>query len=266
MRLTMLGTGHAMATRCYNTCWILEDQGERLLVDGGGGNGLLRQLQRVGTRWQDIHTIYVTHQHLDHITGIYWFIRCIGKAAMAHKDIGQFDLYAHAHLAHVIEETCTLLMPDEFRAAHDGHLVMHPVADGMTGEMMGHPVTWFDIGSTKMEQFGFRMVLTPGHNLVCCGDEPLPASCYSYGEGADWMLHEAFCLAAEEPQYKAYAKHHSTVRDACTLAERLHVRNLILYHTEDDHLVDRCHLYTAEGLQVYHGSLYVPEDLETIEV
>ena len=41
MRLTLLGTGHAMTTACYNTCFALTVQGRHLLVDGGGGSGLL---------------------------------------------------------------------------------------------------------------------------------------------------------------------------------------------------------------------------------
>ena len=39
--ITMLGTGNALATRCYNTCFTLHDpSGEVLLVDAGGGNGI----------------------------------------------------------------------------------------------------------------------------------------------------------------------------------------------------------------------------------
>ena len=46
MRLVILGTGYAMATRCYNTCFALqqEQEGNYLLIDAGGGNGILRQL------------------------------------------------------------------------------------------------------------------------------------------------------------------------------------------------------------------------------
>ena len=34
MKLTMLGTGNALVTECYNTCFVLEDGGGRLMVDG----------------------------------------------------------------------------------------------------------------------------------------------------------------------------------------------------------------------------------------
>ena len=44
MDITMLGTGNAMVTECYNTCFVLRDGDKHLLVDGGGGNTLLAQL------------------------------------------------------------------------------------------------------------------------------------------------------------------------------------------------------------------------------
>lgn len=44
-RLVMLGTGHATVTRCYNACFLLSVPGCNLLVDAGGGNGILRQLE-----------------------------------------------------------------------------------------------------------------------------------------------------------------------------------------------------------------------------
>ena len=49
----------------------------------------------------------------------------------------------------------------------------------------------------------------------------------------DWLLHEAFCLESEADIFHPYEKHHSTVADASKLAEELHVKNLLLYHTED---------------------------------
>ena len=35
MKLTMLGTGNAAVTACYNTCFVLEEKGQYFLVDGG---------------------------------------------------------------------------------------------------------------------------------------------------------------------------------------------------------------------------------------
>ena len=58
MNITMLGTGNAMVTECYNTCFVLQDGEKHLLVDGGGGNTLLRQLKQAGFAWQDMREIF----------------------------------------------------------------------------------------------------------------------------------------------------------------------------------------------------------------
>jgi ribonuclease Z len=80
------------------------------------------------------------------------------------------------------------------------------------------------------------------------------------------MLHEAFCLYSQADIFDPYEKHHSTVRDACELAERLGVKNLLLYHTEDRNLADRKRLYTSEGSEYYSGRLWIPDDLDVIEI
>ena len=61
-------------------------------------------------------------------------------------------------------------------------------------------------------------------------------------------------------------KHHSTVKDASELAENLGVKNLVLYHTEDKNIKKRKELYGAEGREYYHGNLFVPDDLDVIEM
>ena len=77
MKITMLGTGNALVTKYYNTCYVLDDAGRTILVDGGGGNGLLRQLELAGYRWEDMREIIVTHRHIDHLLGIIWMMRMI---------------------------------------------------------------------------------------------------------------------------------------------------------------------------------------------
>lgn len=63
--------------------------------------------------------------------------------------------------------------------------------------ILGLPVTFFDIGSTKAKQFGFTMRLKNGKKFTCLGDEPYNPVNYEYVKGSDWLLHEAFCLLAE---------------------------------------------------------------------
>ena len=57
MKLTMLGTGNALVTECYNTCFLLEDRGQLFLTDGGGGNTILHQIRAAGYDWMQIRHI-----------------------------------------------------------------------------------------------------------------------------------------------------------------------------------------------------------------
>ena len=116
------------------------------------------------------------------------------------------------------------------------------------------------------KQYGFCMELGSGEKLTCCGDEPYNECEKQYAEHSTWLLHEAFCLHGQADLFHPYEKHHSTVKDAAELAESLGVKNLLLYHTEDKNIARRKELYTAEGRQYFHGNLFVPEDLEVIEL
>lgn len=82
----------------------------------------------------------------------------------------------------------------------------------------------------------------------------------------EWLLHEAFCLYSQADIFQPYEKNHSTVADACKLAEELKIKNLILYHTEDKNLQNRKTLYYNEGREYFSGNLYIPNDLEVFEV
>ena len=61
-------------------------------------------------------------------------------------------------------------------------------------------------------------------------------------------------------------KQHSKAKQHTQLAEQMGVKYQILYHTEDKNIACRKQLYTEEGRKYFHGNLYVPEDLEKIEL
>ena len=50
----MLGTGNALVTKCYNTCFVIENENDYLMVDAGGGNTVLNQLEKAGINWKDV--------------------------------------------------------------------------------------------------------------------------------------------------------------------------------------------------------------------
>lgn len=263
MRLTMLGTGMAMVTACYNTCFVLEEKEECLLVDGGGGNGVLVQMERAGIDWRSIHHIIITHKHIDHIMGILWVIRKIGQGINKGDYTGRVDIYGHDEVIRILKKMADTLLQDKIKKHIGSRICFQVVQDGESRQILGHEVTFFDILSTKDKQYGFTIEYTKGKRLTCCGDEPYNDQNSQYVKDSHWLMLEAFCMYGEAEAFHPYEKHHTTVKEACEQAEALHIPNLILYHTEDTHIEQRKELYSAEGRQYYQGNLCVPDDLES---
>lgn len=266
MKLTILGTGNAAVTKRYNTCFCLTNENGHFLVDAGGGNRILRVLEESGIALEEIHDIFLTHEHIDHLLGMIWLIRMIGQKMNQGKYDGELRIYCHEGLVDTLVTIAGLTIQKKVTKHIGERIRLIAVASGETRQIIGCPVIFFDIGSTKARQFGFSMVTPEGKKLSCCGDEPYNPCEKEYVEGSDWLMHEAFCLYAEADKFKPYEKHHSTVREACELAQQMNVPNLILYHTEETHGDKRKERYCAEGRAYYHGNLYVPEDLEVFEV
>ena len=266
MKLTMLGTGNALVTECYNTCFVLSEDNRHFMVDGGGGNTVLRQLKRAGLDWMQMREIFVTHKHLDHLMGIVWMMRMICQHMNQGTYSGEANIYGHHEVIALLDELAHRLLRKKETRFIGRRLHLIAVEGGETRSINGWAVTFFDIQSTKAKQFGFSVKLDGGKTLTCCGDEPYNACERPYAEGCTWLLHEAFCLHGQAEEFRPYEKHHSTVKDAAELAQQLGVHNLVLYHTEDKTIQNRKEWYLAEGRTYFSGNLFVPDDLETLEL
>lgn len=265
-RLHVLGTGYALATRCYNTCFALENERGILLVDAGGGNGILRQMEDAGLGFERVHDFFITHAHPDHLNGAVWVLRKVMTMMKDGKYEGELHLYCHESIRRGLTAIAELMLQKKLLKFLGERIFLHDIEDGTKATLCDREMTFFDIRSTKLLQFGFTTVLENGEKLVCLGDEPYNPACSAYAAGCDWLLCEAFCLLAHADRFKPYEKHHSTVADAAKLAAQLGAGHLVLWHTEDKHYAERKALYTAEARAYYGGDLYVPDDLEVIEL
>ena len=113
MELTMLGTGNAGVTKCYNTCFVLSEEGRHTLVDGGGGNGLLLRFKQGGFDWMDMHHIIVTHKHVDHLLGIVWMLRFILQNMNRGKYQGEAWIYGHNEVVETMDTLAHLLLTEK---------------------------------------------------------------------------------------------------------------------------------------------------------
>ena len=152
MELTMLGTGNALVTECYNTCFVLQEDQKYFMVDGGGGSTILHQLKHAGINWKDIKTIFVTHKHIDHITGIIWMMRMICQHMRQGEYEGEATVYAHEELIELLKNLAVKLLQKKDVAFIGKRLHLIPVADDESVSILSKKVTFFDIQSTKAKQ------------------------------------------------------------------------------------------------------------------
>lgn len=268
-QITMLGTGNATVSQIYNTCFVLQTTSTLMLVDAGGGNGILAQLKKINVQISDIHHLFVTHAHTDHVLGGIWVIRMVAQCKGYE---GLLHVYGNDKVIKVIKTIIDMILAKKQLAKVAERVVFHQLEDGDCFEVGDMKLECFDIQSTKEKQFGFRAELPSSDEsdkplvLACLGDEPYNEQNRRYIVGADWMMCEAFCLYADRDTFKPYEKCHSTALDAGKLAEELGVKNLILYHTEEKTLANRKENYTREAAENFKGRIFVPDDLEVIEL
>lgn len=268
-QITMLGTGNATVSQIYNTCFVLQTPSTLMLVDAGGGNGILAQLKKINVQISDIHHLFVTHAHTDHVLGGIWVIRMVAQCKGYE---GLLHVYGNDKVIKVIKTIIDMILAKKQLAKVAERVVFHQLEDGDCFEVGDMKLECFDIQSTKEKQFGFRAELPSSDEsdkplvLACLGDEPYNEQNRRYIVGADWMMCEAFCLYADRDTFKPYERCHSTALDAGKLAEELGVKNLILYHTEEKTLANRKENYTREAAENFKGRIFVPDDLEVIEL
>ena len=259
----MLGTGNATVSHIYNTCFVLATSTTQLLVDAGGGNGILAQLRKANISIDSIHHLFVTHAHTDHILGVIWIVRMVAQCKGYQ---GRLHVYGNDKVMSVVRTIIDMVLAKKQLDKVDERVVFYQLTDGEEFDVGDMRLTCFDIHSNKEKQFGFRALLLHSVSLACLGDEPYNPINRPYVEHVDWMMCEAFCLYAQRDTFKPYEKCHSTALDAGKLAAQLDIKNLILYHTEEKTIDTRKQTYTQEAAQFFKGRIVVPDDLEEIEI
>ncbi len=265
LKLHFLGTGVAIVTKYYNTCFCMDNGTDLFLVDGGGGVETLRKFEELQLDWKMLHHAYLSHAHTDHILGMVWVVRMITFLMNRGDYEGEFTLYCQKTLCEAMRQICEISLNRGELANLGTRIRFEPVEDRETRKILDWTFTFFDIHSAKAPQFGFAMEYENGKKLVFAGDEPLSEESLKYAQNADWLLTEAFCLYEEREIHTPYKYSHSTAKEAGEKAEAAGAKNLILYHTEDTTTYGcRRQKYTEECRKYYSGNVFVPEDNEVI--
>ena len=144
--------------------------------------------------------------------------------------------------------------------------IIHFCDNGKKFNIIGYEVEAIDTESIECIQYGFKIILNSGKTLAFLGDVPCSKNVYSKIENSDWVLHEAMCLEKDKYKVKPHEKNHSTVKDVSIAMNTLNIKNLLLWHCIDNNIETRKELFTKEAKEYFNGNVYVPNDLDEIEL
>jgi ribonuclease BN (tRNA processing enzyme) len=240
MRLTVIGcSGSFPGPDSPASCYLLEAEGVRLVVDMGNGalGGLQRHAELFG-----IDAICVSHLHADHCVdlGAYWVARqyapggprapipVYGPKGTADRVAGVLQGTGHT-------ETGSVGARFDVHDLDPGTLEIGPFR--VTAGHMNHPV----------ETFGFR-VEHQGWRLAYSADTGETDTLVRLAEGADVLLCEASFLDGPDLTPDL----HLTARQAGEYAARAGVGQLVLTHLVPWNEPDRT---LSEASGAYRGQL-----------
>jgi ribonuclease BN (tRNA processing enzyme) len=214
MRLTVVGcAGSFPGPDSPASCYLLEAEGFRLVIDLG--NGALGVLQRFAGLF-DIDAICVSHLHADHCAdlGTYWVVR------QYPEDGPKPPIPVHGPLGtakRMAELGCTAVNDVQARFGffdlEPGTTEIGPFL--VTTDRMNHPV----------ETFGFR-VEHAGWRLAYSADTGESEALVRLAADADVLLCEASFLDGQDTRPDL----HLTARQAAAHAARAGVGQLVLTH------------------------------------
>lgn len=264
--IIVLGTGTADSVKYFQTAFYVQDEQTNLLIDTGGGSGILAQLDRCNIALNDIQNIFITHKHIDHIFGIFWILRFRG-ANIASGKADNLTIYTSAKNIHLIKQVSTLFLKEKVIALFDSKILFFAVEETPGTSIGGWNVEFFDMQSKKEEQFGCKISMPNGKTIAFISDEPYTESINQHCINVDYFFHDAYCLEKDRDTFTPHEISHSTAKEAGINAQKVQAKNLIIFHTEDKATFgNRKELYTAEAKQDFSGNIFVPNDGDIIEI
>ncbi len=266
-KIIALGTGAGITINCYSLSALLENsEGNYLLIDTGSGNQILNQLKAKKIDINKIHHIFISHKHIDHLWGIIPILRYIMQEYKKGNYEGVLNIYGEEEIKRIVD----IFIKETFHKNHENVykeiVTYHFCKDGQKFNIIGYEIETIDTESIECKQYGFKTTLNSGKTFAFLGDVPCSKNNYAKIENTDWVLHEAMCLESQKDTIKPHQKNHSTVKDVAIIMNKLKVKNLLLWHCVDNDIEMRKQLFTKEAKENFSGNVYVPDDLDEIEL
>jgi ribonuclease Z len=229
-RVVFLGTGGALNPERYQAAVLVECGDTRVLLDTGGGLGLVRRLLAAEVDPTRIGHVVLSHRHLDHVGGLEpWLLTLSLRAFHGGTTPPAVALYALPASAAAIR--ATLAAADAVGQQRLGGRLAWVTPDPdvpvrLPGDL-SLALTPVDHLPAGGEAAGC-LVVAGGARVVYSGDTRPCDALAAAARGADLLIHEVGGLDARARLVHQVG--HSTAADAGRIAARAGVRALALFH------------------------------------
>ena len=231
--------------------------GGTILVDCG--EGAFQQLRRAGFDPKQVHELFITHHHFDHIGSLF---ACLGLNMMMHRD-KPMNIYGPPGTSEILEHLIAACdIPQATGYGVPGQTLPHPRDFIVSRDIQ--PGDVFDIDGTRIsccenthyrseDQFGNKGPVslsyrfdTPDRSMVFTGDTGPCRALEDLAKGADLLVGELIDadiivnrLRARNPDMsdkalqqmsQHFTEHHLTPEDLGELASRAGVKQLVAVH------------------------------------
>ena len=282
----VLGCGSALPTlRHYASSQVVEVRGKLMMIDCGEGTQM--QLRRSHIRFTKLSSVFISHLHGDHCFGLIGMLSTfgmLGRTAPLHiyaeprleamlteqvemfcRDLG-YDVVFHAinpALSAVIYDDHSVsvtTIPLSHRVPTCGFLISEkptlPHIRRQVTDFFGIPVSQFDNiknGADWITDDGrvienSRLVeaAEPPRSYAYCSDTCYLPDLHLLLKGVNTLYHES--TFGDDNLQLAEKYHHSTARQAATVARDAHVNQLILGHYSSRYEDEQVLLKEAEAV------------------
>ena len=260
-----------------------------ILVDCG--EGAMGQLKRAGIEYRDVHHIFLTHHHFDHIGSLY---ACLGLNMMTQRR-EPLRIYGPAGTQAIVDGLCAACdVPNAIGFGVPGQQLPHPrdfvevteIAPGDEIELDGlkmsccentHYRTEDQFGEDGYQSLSLRFDL-PDRSVVFTGDTGPCDALVTLSKGADLIVGEMMDLDITIGRIRAMnedmpeeriqmikshlSKHHINAEDLAHLAKAAKAKEVVAVHFPPGIATpDTAQGYIDRVAAIYDGKFSIGQDL-----
>ena len=105
------------------------------------GNGVLQQLNKVNVSLSDIHNLFLTHAHTDHVLGAVWVGRFVMQLMRQDKYNGVLHIGGHDKVLGVLRWICVHTLPQKL-TKREFEVIFKKVKSRKTSNLQRVAIKW----------------------------------------------------------------------------------------------------------------------------